>query len=115
MIRKRSIIIACSLAIAMGVGIASYTYAANQTTTKTLSITINAPLAVVTSTIPDGSVGVAYSFKLQASGGIAPYTWSISTGSLPAGLTLASDGTISGTPTASGTQQVTFQVKDSTP
>lgn len=59
------------------------------------------PLAVATSTLPNGIVGVSYSANLQASGGNGTYTWT-ATG-LPGGLTLAPNGTITGTPTTVGT------------
>ena len=74
-----------------------------QTATAALSITISAaPLSVVTTSLPTGVDGSSYSTTLQAAGGVSPYTWSVTTGSLPAGLTLAaSTGVISGTPTAS--------------
>jgi len=64
----------------------------------------------------DGTVGQAYSASLGATGGTTAYTWSITSGTLPSGLTLtASTGTISGTPTAAaGPVDVTFQVTDST-
>ena len=60
-------------------------------------------------------VGVAYSSALTATGGVAPYTFSISSGSLPPGLTLnASTGAITGTPTTAGTYSYTAKVTDST-
>ena len=59
-------------------------------------------------------VGVAYTSSLMAIGGIAPYTYSISAGMLPPGLTLnASTGAITGSPTAVGTYSFTAQVQDS--
>ena len=65
--------------------------------------------------LPGGTVGTAYTTTLQASGGTTPYSWSISSGALPAGLTLAAaSGTISGTPTAAGTFTFTAKVTDST-
>ncbi len=71
-----------------------------QTATKNLSITINPQLAVTTSSLAPASVGTAYSQTLAATGGITPYSWSITSGSLPAGLSLnTSTGAISGTPT----------------
>jgi predicted secreted protein len=61
------------------------------------------PLFVTTSTLPGGTVGVAYtSQQLTATGGTNSYTWSVASGTLPAGLTLSSSGAITGTPTASG-------------
>ena len=51
--------------------------------------------------------------SLAASGGTTPYTWSITVGSLPLGLTLASStSAISGTPTGTGTSTFTVQVTD---
>ena len=71
------------------------------------------PLTITSSTLASGSNGTAYSQSLQASGGTPAYTWSITSGSLPAGLTLAATtGTISGTPTSSGTTNFTTAVKD---
>jgi hypothetical protein len=52
--------------------------------------------------LPDGQVGVAYSQAFSASGGTAPYSYSVDSGTLPPGLALASDGTLSGAPTAAG-------------
>lgn len=70
---------------------------------------------VVTGTTPPATVGVAYSAVLSANGGTAPYTFSIVSESLPAGLTLgASTGAITGTPTNAGTFNFTVQASDST-
>jgi large repetitive protein len=69
------------------------------------------PLAITTTSLPNGTVGVTYSQTLAASGGATPYTWSISSGSLPANLSLnASTGIISGTPTAAATSNFTIKV-----
>ena len=90
--------------------------AANNTGTKALSIAVAAaaqPPTVTTTSLPGGTTGTAYSTTLQASGGTTPYTWSVSAGTLPAGLSLvASTGVISGTPTTAGTVSFTVQVKD---
>jgi len=81
--------------------------------TATLSLSINGtPLSVTTSTLPIGTVGQSYTASLTASGGVPPYQWSASAG-LPAGLTLAQGGVISGTPTASGVFSLAVQVTDS--
>lgn len=72
-----------------------------------------APLAVTTSSLPAATVGNFYSRTLTASGGVGPYTWNISSGALPAGLSLGSaSGTISGTPTVSGNFSFTVRVTD---
>jgi len=72
------------------------------------------PPAVTTATLPNGLVHSAYSATLEAEYGVPPYTWSILTGALPAGLSLSpSTGVISGTPTAAGTSSFTVKVADS--
>jgi len=83
------------------------------TATKALSIVVNPAPSIATATLPGGQVGVAYSQTLSATGGTTPLTWSISSGSLPTGLSLvASTGAITGTPTASGTSNFTARVTD---
>ena len=87
-----------------------------QTATKSLTITVaSRPVAVqiTTSSLPSGQAAVPYSAALAAIDGTSPYKWSITSGALPAGLTLASSGTISGTPTTSGTFSFTVHVADS--
>ena len=72
-------------------------------------------LTIYTSNLPVGWVGAEYNTKLDAIGGTAPYTWSISAGNLPAGLDLNSaTGDISGTPTGEETANFTVMVTDST-
>jgi len=71
------------------------------------------PPSITTASLPLGAVGAAYSSSLDATGGATPYTWSITSGALPAGLMLnASNGAITGTPAAYGASNLTFQVKD---
>jgi hypothetical protein len=93
---------------------AKVTDAAAQTAAAPLQITIApAPLQITTtSVLPSGRVGVAYSTSLIAIGGATPYTWSLSAGSPPSGLTLSSAGVLSGTPTASGPVSFTAKVTD---
>ena len=88
-----------------------------QTVSVPLSIVVAAPaptaLAITTSSMPAGTNGTSYSSALQASGGTSPYAWSITGGSLPAGLGLSSTtGLISGTPTTNGTSSFTVTVSD---
>ena len=86
----------------------------NRTASQALGITINYPtLTITTSSLPNATAGTNYSQTLAATGGSGGYTWSVSTGALPAGLTLAPGGTISGIPAAAGTASFTVQVKDS--
>jgi uncharacterized protein YhjY with autotransporter beta-barrel domain len=73
------------------------------------------PVTVAPATVPNGTVGVAYSQAITASGGTAPYTFAVTAGALPAGLTLAPGGTLSGTPTAGGTFAFTITATDSSP
>ncbi|WP_427917053.1 putative Ig domain-containing protein [Xanthomonas campestris] len=81
--------------------------------TQSYAVTIAAPTIVVApSALPTATRGTAYSQTLSASGGTAPYTYTLSAGSLPAGLTLASNGTLSGTATAEGSFTVTVRATD---
>ena len=90
------------------------TDSASATITKTFSLTVVAALAITTSSpLPSGTTGTAYSQTLAASGGTPPYTWEISSGTLPAGLALSSAGAITGTPTGAGTYSFTVRVTDS--
>ncbi|WP_419746157.1 putative Ig domain-containing protein [Xanthomonas phaseoli] len=80
---------------------------------RSYALTVNAATLVLGQpTLPAAVRGSAYSQVLTASGGIAPYRYSIASGTLPAGLTLASDGTLSGTPTVQGTSSFTIAVAD---
>ena len=72
----------------------------------------NSAPSITTTTLPDGSIGTAYNQALSATGGDGSLTWSVDSGSLPAGLTLSSAGLISGTPTAGGTASFTARVAD---
>ncbi len=80
-----------------------------------LPISPGGPLVIATSSpLPTATVGTAYSTTLVAGGGAPPYRWSLSAGSLPSGLSLASTtGVLSGTPTAPGTFNFTVRVTDS--
>ncbi len=75
--------------------------------------TYYAPLTVTTTGLSEGVIGTPYSQPLEAEGGQPPYKWALFTGSLPAGLELASPGIIAGTPTAAGTSSFTAEVTDS--
>ena len=78
------------------------------------TIVINPPLAILTTSVPTGVIGLLYtSTSLQASGGVGPYTWAITAGTLTgSGLTLTSGGVLSGTPTVTSPVNITVQVTD---
>lgn len=81
------------------------TDAASSHVDQMLSLTVNYPaLSIETSTLPNATVGQPYEGQLAGAGGLPPYYWSLALGSanLPDGLTLGSNGLVSGTPTTSG-------------
>lgn len=81
--------------------------------TRQFSLTVKEPFAITTTSLPPGKLNEPYSQALIATGGQAPYVWTISAGALPAGLYLgASTGVISGTPTSIETAAFTVQIKD---
>jgi hypothetical protein len=72
-------------------------------------------LAIASAGFHAGEVGVAYAAVTPyAAGGTAPYTWSLVAGKLPPGLSIGSDGTISGKPTRAGSYRFILMVADST-
>jgi hypothetical protein len=87
------------------------------TAAATLTVTVP-PLTITTVSLPDGSVStvgspVKYKQTLVATGGNPPYTWSLSAGTLPPGLTLdTTTGKIKGKATTAGTYTFTVKVKD---
>ncbi|MBI5003692.1 putative Ig domain-containing protein [Candidatus Kaiserbacteria bacterium] len=91
---------------------AHVTDANNSSANQVLSIVVNSAPIITTSFVPDATANAVYSQSLQATGGTAPLTWSLLSGSLPAGLALNSEGTIVGVPTTTGTYTFTVQVTD---
>jgi hypothetical protein len=82
---------------------------------RAYTLTVGNPQIVMTpTTLPAATAGVAYSQAITASGGTAPYTYTVAYGALPAGLSLSQDGTLSGTPTVTGTLDVPVSATDST-
>lgn len=70
------------------------------------------PVGIVTSALPNGTVGTPYSVQLAAGGGTAPYRWALTSGTLPAGLTFSSTGLVSGTPAAAANPILGVSVTD---
>ncbi|HSZ62831.1 MAG TPA: putative Ig domain-containing protein [Terriglobales bacterium] len=84
--------------------------------TYSISVTAAMPLTIQSTTLPGGDKGWLYNTSLQANGGVQPYTWSITSGTLPGGLSISNsngNGNIAGTPTAPGTSTFTIMVTDS--
>jgi hypothetical protein len=74
---------------------------------------IGCPVITISpATLPAGTVGVAYSQTLSASGGSGSYVFAVSSGTLPDRLTLSPAGVLAGTPTAIGSSVVTIKVTD---
>ena len=103
-------------------GLFSFTITATDSSTgsgpysgsSSYNLTVNAPTITVGPTnLPTATVGVGYSQTVSASGGTGPYSFVVTAGSLPAGLSLSSGGTISGTPAASGLFSLTITATDS--
>ncbi len=84
------------------------------TRTSPVVITVQAiPALTFTGSLPNGVVNVPYTQTLQATGGVGPYTYAITAGALPAGLTLSTGGVVSGTPTTVGASSFTVTATDS--
>ncbi|MGE0101487.1 MAG: putative Ig domain-containing protein [Blastocatellales bacterium] len=91
------------------------TDANNCTGTLPYALTINIDCQTITlnpATLPGGTAGTGYNQALTANGGTAPYSFSVTAGSLPGGLTLTSGGTLSGTPTSAGAFNFTVTAAD---
>lgn len=69
-------------------------------------------ITVNPNTLPTGTENSTYSQSITATGGTSPYTFSLSAGTLPNGLTISSGGSLSGTPTQGGTFNITIRATD---
>src|SRR2546426_1021827 len=72
------------------------------------------PVKITTLSLPGGQVGTLYQTQLTATGGKQPYTWTLASGLLPSGVSLAANGLISGTPMLAGVFLLTINAQDST-
>jgi hypothetical protein len=89
------------------------TSVADPTKTASVAVVVSPPPSVTTTTLTNATPNANYSAALQATGGVGMLTWNLTSGSLPAGLSLSSAGAITGVPTASGASAFTVQVTDS--
>jgi len=80
---------------------------------ESFSLAVTAPPTITTtSPLPEGMASVAYNLNLAATGGTTPYVWTLLSGSLPDGLSLSTNGAISGTPGAAANFNFTVRVAD---
>jgi hypothetical protein len=85
-----------------------------QAATQSYSLNVGATSPAIEFAPPPATVGEPYEYTPSVSGGVEPYNWSVSSGELPAGLTLdPSTGTIQGTPTEAGSKVVGLELSDS--
>ena len=85
-----------------------------QPTTVDITL-VDITITITTPSLPSGTVGVAYSEPVQATGGTGALTWTINAGTLPPPLTInSSTGVISGTPSTAGTFNFTVRATDTT-
>ena len=93
------------------------TSVADKTQSNSVTVTIPAAPAITTTSLPTAIAGAAYSATLAGSGGIAPYTWKLTSGTLPTGMSLnATNGVLSaaaGATTAKPATSLTFVMTDS--
>ena len=88
----------------------------SESAARDFTITVRpTPITVVTTSLPNGAASTPYQVFLVADGGTPPYTWTIDTGTPPAGVTLSAAGELSGTPGAAGTFNFTVRATDSSP
>jgi hypothetical protein len=86
--------------------------AAGRTAQRDYMVEAINPLVILTPALPGGTTGSDYSFAMDGSGGRAPLTWSVSSGSLPPGLAMSVDGLITGAPTVATSPTVVVRVTD---
>ncbi|MFN7562019.1 MAG: beta strand repeat-containing protein, partial [Prosthecobacter sp.] len=88
---------------------ATDTYGCTGTRTVTLKV---CPVLAVGTITTSATVGTAFSQTINTTGGVSPYTYAVTTGTLPAGLTLSSGGVLSGTPSSTTSQTFTVTATD---
>ena len=82
------------------------------TVSQSFALTVNPDLAITTLTLPSWTNNQSYSQSITTSGGTGADTFAVTSGTLPAGLTLSSSGAITGTPSANGSSSFTITATD---
>jgi len=83
------------------------------TGTQSYTVSIGCQTVIINqTTLPNGFVGTSYNQTLTATGGTAPYSFAVSAGALPEGVTLSSGGALSGTPTTQASYSFTIRATD---
>lgn len=80
--------------------------------TRAYTLRVYAAPTVTTETVPEATVGESYLLRLGSSGGQPPLRWTLADGSLPSGVTLSSEGVVSGVPRAQGGYPFAVRVQD---
>jgi len=78
-----------------------------------MTLEIRGPVTITTTTLPNSTSGTPFSTPLANTGGVGPYTWTLLAGSLPPGLSMGTNGVISGTTTSLGSFPLSVRVTDS--
>ncbi len=91
----------------------NFTDAAGSTTFTNYSITINSVVSIATNSLPNWTANAAgYSQTVSATNGTAPYSYAVTIGTIPVGMTFSSAGVLSGTPTTASSSTFTVKATD---
>ena len=86
--------------------------ALGRSTFKTFNISIQNPLDITTTVLPEAAVKESYNFCMSSTNGVTSNTWSVVGGTMPPGVTMQTNGCFTNPPTALGTFNPQVQVTD---
>ncbi|GEN13525.1 Putative Ig domain-containing protein [Myxococcus fulvus] len=84
----------------------------NRTVSRSVSVSVSALPTITTQTLPEATRGIAYQHTLGATGGQGTLSWTLASGALPSGISLSTQGALSGTPSTTGSHAITLRVSD---